>query len=140
MRRIVLLAAVVLTVAGCRSSARNQELAASVDAARAACNAQPYTTAVDRARCMNEAEAPLRGAVIPPDLFDVRTTNRLMLAEKVDRKELTQAEADARFAGLNSQLVGTQQSRNNAAAVAAAARSANDPVSCTKIGNTTTCY
>ncbi len=147
MRNLWILAPILLALAGCGATARNShltQLAQSVVAAKEACKAEKFATQVQRAECMNRAEQPMSGVAMAPDLFAVRTSTRIALAEKVDKKQITEAEADAQFALVNSQTIGAQQSRANSAAIAAAQTSAaiaaSSPVTCNRIGNTTTCY
>lgn len=143
MRPILFAAPVLLAIAGCQAT-RNAEIANSVTAGRADCAGRQFSTMVAWAECANAAELPLRGTAVAPDLFDLRAAARLALAEKVDRKQITMAEAKLQFAGINSQVVGAQQGRNTSASIAAsqarAAAAADSGTICSKVGNSTICY
>ena len=91
----------VLVLGGCVSVA--DQVSADVDARRSACRAQTFRTSVERARCHNAAEARL-GEVWGADLAAVRWQTRLVIAEKTDRKQLTDAEAELEFAKVNADL------------------------------------
>jgi hypothetical protein len=99
-----------------------------------------------RAKCLNDADdrivRPLFGA--NGDLLNLRQATRLSLAEKVDQKRMSEAEAQLEFAKMNSEIVSEEQRRINAnrsvGAQEAAAAAASSPVTCTRFGKTTTCF
>lgn len=61
---------------------------------------------------------------------------QLVLAERVDKGLITQAEADLQ---MKQALAGIGTESRQRSALAAASR-ARDPVTCTQFGYTTTCY
>jgi hypothetical protein len=141
-----------LALAGCglgkqAEFARNRDAAkAEVAAAIEACKAKPLPTLSAKARCLNEAEAPLRAYGHNPDLFNVRAASRVALAEKVDAKQMSVADAELEFAKLNAQMTTEEQNRANsstaarASMIAATAAASPPSVSCTRFGNTVNCY
>jgi len=74
------------------------EVKAKIAQAVLACHSQPFRTSVARAQCRNDAEAQARPFFPYPDLLDERLAARLALAEKVDRKQLSESEAQLAFA------------------------------------------
>jgi hypothetical protein len=148
----ILAALSCIALAGC-GLARQAEFAKNRDAARAeaaaateACKAKPLPTFAAKARCLNDAEAPLRAYANNPDLFNVRAASRVAFAEKVDAKQMTVADAELEFAKLNAQMTTEEQNRSNnstaarASMIAATAAASPPSVSCTRFGNTVNCY
>ena len=90
-----------LALGGCVSTA--DQLSGEIETRRGACRQQTFRTNVERARCHNAAEARL-GEVWGADLAAVRWQTRLVIAEKTDRKQLTEAEAELEFAKVNADL------------------------------------
>jgi hypothetical protein len=76
-----------------------------------ACHSQPFRTSVARAQCRNNAEAQARPFFPYPDLLDERLTARLALAEKVDRKQLSESEAQRAFARMMVRILSEDQRR-----------------------------
>jgi len=76
-----------------------------------ACHSQPFRTSVARAQCRNNAEAQARPFFPYPDLLDQRLTARLALAEKVDRKQLSESEAQRAFGRTMAHLLSEDQRR-----------------------------
>jgi hypothetical protein len=74
---------------------------ADIEGKRSSCRSQTFRTNVEKARCHNAAEARL-GEVWGMDLAAVRWQSRLVIAEKTDRKQLTEAELE--FAKVNADL------------------------------------
>lgn len=66
-----------------------------------------------RRRCHNAAEARL-GEVWGADLAAVRWQSRLVIAERTDRKQLTEAEAELEFAKMNADLTSQATRRRQA--------------------------
>ncbi len=96
-----------ILLAGCQSPAVTR-----AEADQAACRAQPFRTAVERARCLNDASErvlPLAGR--NEDLLRVQMARRIVLAEKVDARQITQAEADLQMAEGLSGAISTGQER-----------------------------
>ena len=154
--RILGIVMLCVTLAGCGLAARKQrqeEMAAAVaakDQGIAACKAQYPDQNKDfvvRNKCSFEAAKIVRPFVTYPDLFDQSWATVAVLAEQLQAKKITRAEADLQLAQLNSQITADEQRRNLAnrsvaaeESAAAAAWSASGPVTCNRIGNTTTCF
>jgi hypothetical protein len=99
--RLVAALVPALALGGCLSTA--DRISKEAEAKRAVCRQQTFPTNVERARCHNSADARL-GEVWGSDLAAVRHQARLVIAERQDRKELTEAEAELEFAKINAQL------------------------------------
>lgn len=148
--------ALYLLLAGCVSDGGPDQvqIQSSVQAANAACHeaigAKTITTHVGAARCFNQAEAPLVAAWgTNGDLLSYAFAQRVAIMERVDRRELTTAQAVAQvqllFANVNSEA----QKRNNAGRMVAAQELAATPVYtpapyrptyCSRFGASVTCY
>jgi hypothetical protein len=76
-----------------------------------ACHAQRLPTSVARAQCRNDAEAQARPFFPYPDLLDQRLAARLALADKVDRKQLSESEAQRAFGRTMAHLLSEDQHR-----------------------------
>jgi hypothetical protein len=153
-----------LTLAGCdlAQQAKIREEAAlptkTLDAQIAECkrrypdrHRKPVTP---RIKCFNEADlnyhADLLYTVVNPQLDLVRsfTAQRLVIGERYDNGRLSQAEFDAEMASAevdyNSRVLQRQNEAEMIAAAqsqAAAARAAaSSPTTCTRLGNSVTCY
>jgi len=141
--RAITAVALAIMLSGCVS--RNAEIRAGVDGARAECraNAQAgkFRTWVDAARCLNAAEAPLaqvQGHY--PDLWNVKFATRTAIAEKVDRGEMTAAQAELAEAEANHRLVSEMERRGIARRAVAAQEAASAPIRCSRVGQTVSCY
>ncbi|QEL24653.1 hypothetical protein FQV39_20235 [Bosea sp. F3-2] len=86
---------------GCVSVA--DQMSADIETRRGACRQQTFRNNVEKARYHNAAELRL-GEVWGTDLAAVRWQTRLVVAEKTDRKQLTEAEAELEFAKVNADL------------------------------------
>jgi hypothetical protein len=100
-----------LALGGCFSVA--DQVSAEIETRREACRQQTFRTNVERARCHNAAEARL-GEVWGADLAAVRSQTRLVIADKTDRKQLTEAEAELEFAKANYTLTTEAMRRRQA--------------------------
>ncbi len=98
---VIVAVAFVLALGGCVGTA--DELSAEIAAARNACRQREFKTSVEGARCHNMAEARL-GELRGQDAVAIRLQTRLVLAEKVDRGQITEAEAELEFAKANADL------------------------------------
>jgi hypothetical protein len=76
-----------------------------------ACHSQPFRTSVVRAQCRNDAEAQARPFFPYPDLLDQRLAARLALADKIDRKQLSEREAQRAFGRTMVHLLSEDQPR-----------------------------
>jgi hypothetical protein len=155
MRRL-LIAALFLTLAGCGLMARKerQEQMAAANTAKdqgiAACKAQYPDENKDyvvRNKCGYEAAKIIRPFVTYPDLFDQSWAASAVLAEELEAKKITRAQADLQMAQTRSQIIAEEQRRNLAnrsvaaqESAASAAWMASGPVTCNRVGNTTTCF
>jgi hypothetical protein len=146
-----------LTVAGCglvrqrELQAQREELTARSQAATAQCDltypAGNVKTAVARAKCQTEAFAILRPIMPYPDLMDLLIASRIAIAERVQKGQLTIAQANELMAARRSELVAEEQRRNlaNRAVIAqeniaSASLAAAGPHTCMQIGSTVNCF
>lgn len=151
MRQVAIIG--LLMLAGCglvrqkEAQDRFNSAMAEVRAGVETCNqAHPkqQQTAVARARCIGDATAPIRSLVPFPDLLDQETANRNLLAERWQAGKITQAEFEAQFTQMHSQVVAEEQRRQLAGrsvnAQEAAAAAALSPTICNRVGSSTICY
>ena len=150
--------AVVLCVllSGC-GLARMQERQAQTKAAMeasasgiAACKAQYPDENKDfvvRVKCASEAAKVARPFVSYPDLFDKSWATSAVLAEELEAKKITRAQAELQLSQTNSEIIAEEQRRNLASrsvaaqeSVASATWAASRPVTCNRVGNSTTCF
>jgi len=73
-----------------------------------------------RARCKNEAHELVRQHIPFPDLMDTMNAQRLAIAEREQRGQISEAQAAAEFARVNSAAVSEEQRRLAANQVARA--------------------
>ena len=132
---------------------RQEQMAAAVaakDQGIAACKAQypdENKDYVARNKCAFEAAKVIRPFATYPDLFDESWATVAVLAEQLDAKKITRAQADLQLAQMRSQITSEEQRRNLAnrsvaaqESAAAAAWISTGPVTCNRVGNTTTCF
>jgi hypothetical protein len=164
--RVSVVVLISLMVAGC-ALARQQQEAQELKARREALNAREdlnarvqaasercefaypdinAKTVVPRATCKAEALAILRPMMPYPDLLDSFNASRMAIAERVQKRQLTVAQADELIVTRRSELAAEEQRRMlaNKAAIAqdnlaAASFSAAGPHTCTQTGNTVNC-
>lgn len=144
-----------LAVSGCANAARveREEKAKAASAefvsARSQCGSRYPSAkdAVSRANCINDATQIIRQYLPYPDLLDQENAARLLISEQIAGGKITPAEGGVRFAKMHSDVVAEEQRRTLAGRAvsaqertAAAAWRASDPVSCTKYGNTVSCF
>lgn len=154
--RIFLAIALSTSVAGCGLAAR-QERAEQIAAARAQsqagfeeCKARYPEGSKDfigKHRCDAEAASVLRQFATYPDLFDRYWAFRGVTAERLQAGKITLAEAREQVAENQSKIAAEEQQRNLAnrsvAAQETTARAAlvsTMPTTCTRNGNSTTCF
>ena len=122
MRHLAIATLVALGTAGCLGDGREAKInaaVAEVKVAEADCRerhkARQIKTNVGLAQCINEAENRIAGYMMEGrrDLFAVVQAARVALAEKVDHKKLTQAEADFEFAKIKSGAASDNNQRAN---------------------------
>jgi hypothetical protein len=107
----------LVLLSGCQvaQQAQREKLEAEVKAKIAqavlACHSQPFRTSVARAQCRNDAEAQARPFFPYPDLLDERLAARLALADKVDRKQLSESEAQRAFGRMMERILSEDQRR-----------------------------
>ncbi len=111
MRGVFVGAVALLALAGCQAVAQRQAVVTAKQA-DADCLARNFPTAVALAQCRNAAMRTALGvAGDDADLINVATAKRLVLAERVDRRQITQAEADLEMAQTMSALRSTYGNR-----------------------------
>jgi hypothetical protein len=142
--RVVGIVALCATLAGCglaRMQERQEQMAAAVaakDSGIAACKAQYSDENKDfllRNKCAFEAAQVIRPFVTYSDLFDQSWAKAALLAEQLQAREMTRAEANAQMTETQSQIVAEEQRRNLAnrsvnaqESMAAASWAASTPV------------
>lgn len=165
--KFLLIIGVAVALGGC-AAAKQQAAVAKISTARAECTSKHQGRYVETAICMTNAENAIVRPVYPyADLLNATQAHRLMIAEKTDKRELTEAEANFQLTQFTAQM-GSEASRrqqgqqavaaaqsqawsNLAIAGAAMARPVPTPtyvvqapaiprpVTCRSFGNTTTC-
>ena len=109
-----------LTLAGCGIMARRErqeQMAAAVaakDQGIAACKAQypdENKDYVARNKCAFEAAKVIRPFATYPGLFDESWATVAVLAEQLDAKKITRAQADLQLAQMRSQITSEEQRR-----------------------------
>ena len=109
MRGLVVGAAALMGLAGCMHS---QEIAASRDG-DAACKARGFKTMVELTQCRNAAfrlAAPAYAG--KSDLVELGLAQRMVLAEKVDRGEITMAQYELEMAKTRVALENADRNRS----------------------------
>jgi hypothetical protein len=144
-----------LIAAGCVSTGQEEfaRLQNAVSAATAVCESRSFPSASAYGRCLNEAEAPLSLATTPnSDLSRLFAARRTAILERVDRKQITRAQAGAELAQLQVDINNTLHSRNHAAQMIAAQQEAaiaastaalianSRPVTCYNYGYAMQCF
>ena len=141
--KVAVMMGLAVALAGC-AQARLNAASEEMEKDKAACRSSPRTTHMNLARCINAAEekAYRNSGISGGDLVSVRLATRMAIAEKQDKGQMTEAEAELEFARANSGLVSTDQQRRNSAVTADAISSMAEPRSttCTRYGNSVTCF
>lgn len=137
--KIVVSVAATLVLFGCASEPSKLEQAfAAAEKEWASCPQRPHLA---KAECIGEVERRvLRPAFPDPVSLDLVSATRKSLAGKLDRGEIRQEDADLEMARLKSSLSNNWDRMALARRSVVAQERASDPVSCTKIGNTVSCY
>lgn len=131
--------------------AKIADLQAQNAAAVADCDARipkgNAATAVARSQCINDANMILRPIMPYPDLWDQLLATNLAIAERVQNKQITILQANEMLAQKRSEIVAEEQRRSLARrsvgaqeAIASASVEAAGPRTCTRIGNSVTCF
>ncbi|WP_103873871.1 hypothetical protein [Bosea lathyri] len=138
--KLVVLAAVAMAMAGCVS--RQAEVQKQIAADKEICRSQTFPTKVAFARCINSAEQKMSAVYDKPDLLQLRLASRLAIAEKQDKGQISDAQAELEFAQVGAQIGTQEATRNSNAEMASAASAAASPrrVTCSRIGNSVTCF
>jgi hypothetical protein len=114
MRKFLIVAG-ALALAGCVTGRptppSGEELKARADQAAADCRAQPLTTYVQRAQCLNQAAMIAAPVAENPDLLQRALAARLDIATRVDTKDLTPAEGAKRYAKIEADLAAEAKKR-----------------------------
>jgi hypothetical protein len=104
-----------LLLAGCVTSQppppSADELRTRSEQAAAACRAQPLTTYVERAQCLNQAAMIAASAEADPDLFHKLLAARLSIAQRVDNKQITPTEGAKEYSKIQAQLTAEAKNR-----------------------------
>jgi len=145
-----------MSVAGCGIIAqkkRQEEFAAvkaSADRMLADCDLKYKKIKgqmLDRMKCRGEAFALYKSQLPFPDLLDQEITSLMVVAERVDTGAMTYAEGEQAASEIHSRMVAEEQRRMLAnrsvsaqESAASAAWRASAPVTCTRSGNSTTCF
>ena len=127
MKRVGLSFGLVLTTgllsSGCQlarqadsEKARETTLEAVREAVEA-CHSQKLPTFVARAKCRNDAENLARSVYPYPDLLDLRLTTRLSLAEKTDRRQISNQQAVLEFEKTSTLIAEEEHARDSKAAL-----------------------
>jgi hypothetical protein len=113
MRRVICIG-ISLMLAGCVTAQRQEspeQLKARSEQATAACRAQPLTSFVQRAQCLNDASMIAASTAEYPDLFQRALAARLEIAQRVDAKQVSPAQGAKEYAKIESDLSAEQQRR-----------------------------
>jgi hypothetical protein len=102
-----------LGLAGCVTPRQESagDLKARSEQAAAACRAQPLTSYVARAQCLNEASLIAAPTVENPDLYRRALASRVEIAGRIDRKEITPAEGARQYDKIQAGLVAEGKQR-----------------------------
>lgn len=160
MLRIAIAIVVAASLCGCGLAAR-QEAAEKFRAAQERHTAESQmcvqqfddsaAVAIARAKCLNAADQTFAPFTPAADLISLRMAKRLELSERRAAGKITFAQASLEFAELNSSITTEAQRRQNANMSAAAQRqsaaaatmsaiNASSPRTCTRYGNSVTCF
>lgn len=163
MRKLLFICIFSVACAGCGAPQQTplqieiQSAQQKAAQAKASCEAQfkkaEQKTAIARQRCMNEAGIILRPYVKDPYLVDWARAEALVIAEKRQKGQISEIEAEAQFAAVKAKLASADAQRANAdrsiAAQEQAADAARDAAnaanksrytSCTQYSNGASCY
>ena len=104
-----------------------------------------FSYGLNRAKCINAIdEKYVRPGYPYPDLLAVIDTSRIAIAERFERKEISEAQAQAAYAKVRSEVAGEynrRQGQNDALDMQRAALiMSSRPVTCTSFGATTNCF
>jgi hypothetical protein len=115
--RSVICVGLSMALAGCVTAQRQEspeQLKARSEQATVACRAQPLTSFVGRAQCLNDASMIAASTVANPDLFQRALAARLSIAQRVDNKQLTPAQGAQEYARIESDLAAEGKRRQAA--------------------------
>ena len=153
MLRVVAPVACAILLASCGLAARQQEaervaaITQQVKLAVEACQAtysELPKDAIARAQCFNDADKAYRQIARFPDLVDLRMAKRMEIAERIATEKITRAQGVLELSQLQTTLVDEEQKRNlsdrSVRAQELSAAAAASPTTCTKYGNTVTCF
>jgi len=129
MKQVVLIGAICAAVSACNTAqgpspvVNVTDLKAQAQAAEAAflqaerdCQAMNFKNRVEHAACLNEAESRLKGPLMfsDRDLLDKKIATRTALAKRIDKRQITEAQADIRLNKAVAQLEAEIAERANA--------------------------
>lgn len=155
-KNLVICAGLILSLPAC-GLARQAEAQSKFDAAKAELPSALQSCIdrhkrgelkkfVDRASCMNDAENRIARPALQSggDLLTLRQATRTSLAEKVDKKAISETDAQLEMAKLMTEIVSEDQKRNTASravlAQEAAVAAATAPRTCSRFGRSVTCF
>lgn len=141
MTKIAVVVAAGFLLSGC-AMALQKQVFDEVAAAKAACAAGTFPNHVAKARCHNDAEHKLARIYDKPDLLNLRLATRLALAERIDKGQISESQAELEFAQVGAQIGSQEAARDTNATMAAAAVQMATPraTTCNRYGNSVTCY
>lgn len=133
--------AMALLAAGCVGAAPSgPSVQAQVDEKLADCRVQYPSKRgnnVPLARCVNEANALLRGH---PDIGDALAKRRIAIATRMDAGQIGQEDGEAAIAQARAEANSERQRRRDSAATVRAIQAGPAPVTCHTTGSITNCY
>ncbi|OJY01305.1 MAG: hypothetical protein BGP07_11520 [Rhizobiales bacterium 63-22] len=120
MRNIIIGAGVIVALAGCTtSSSGTSGTLKQANQQATECDAHHFKRAVDKARCMNDADQvalPVMGNYA--DLVRYRMAKRIEIAQRLDAGKISRAQANSKIAAVYSQ-VASEANRRGAQFMAA---------------------
>ncbi len=153
MWRVIATGIIAVSLAGCGLAARqaqaeriaavSQAVKAKMDACKTQYSELPKD-AMARAQCFNDADTTFKQIANYPDLIDLRIAKRTEIAERIASGKITRAEGMLELSQLQTSLIDEEQKRSLAdrsvRAQEVAAFAAAMPTTCSRIGNSVTCY
>lgn len=101
-----------VSVAACNSGSNTSSITEAANRKFAECDAQTFKTRTARALCMNDAGRIMLPYEKDPDLLQMMMAKDLELAERIDRKQITIAQAELERAQFNAQVMSEKERRS----------------------------
>lgn len=115
---------IAITLSGC-GLARQSEKETAIERCHQQFPSLERSTAVERVKCENAAYDIMRPTLGHSDLFALHHTSAVVIAERFQNGQITQAEAEQQLAFMRSQIVSEAERRDaNSAAASTAANNA----------------